>query len=116
MKKQTLILIVLSALFNFSCDTGNGNRNGNKRESTKIEYVCNCKETEKVSEFIQKSIKNANNMSDEEMEDVIEELQRTAVKINCQRKNITAIRDESGYIKELTHELDSCERIMSNIY
>jgi len=113
MKKQILILALtmLSGLLNFSCDNGNGNGN----ESIRAEYVCNCKQIEKVSEFIQTSIKNDNNMSDEEMEDVIEELHRTAVKVNCDRKNIKAIR-ESGSIKILTGKLDSCERIMSNIY
>ncbi|MBK7362699.1 MAG: hypothetical protein IPJ01_10425 [Micavibrio sp.] len=112
MKKQILILIVLSGLLNFSCD--NGNSNGN--ESIRAEYVCNCKQIEKVSEFIQTSIKNANNMSDEEMEDVIQELHRTAVKVNCQKKNIKAKRSEFGNITQLTQELDSCDKIMENIY
>lgn len=112
MKKQILILIVLSGLLNFSCD----NRNSNGGESTRVEYVCNCKQVEKVSQFIQTSIKNANNMSDEEMEDVIEELHRTAVKVNCEKKNIKAIRNEFGHITKLTQELDSCQRIMDNIY
>jgi hypothetical protein len=110
MKKQILILVALSGLLNFSCDNNNGNN-----ESVQLEYVCNCKQIEKVSDFIEKSIKNANNMSDEEMEDVIEELHRTAVKVNCDRKNIKAVR-EAGSIKILTGKLDSCERIMSNIY
>lgn len=112
MKKQILILIVLSGLLNFSCD----NENGGGHESTKANFVCNCEQTKKVSEFIQTSIKNANNMSDEEMEDVIQELHRTAVKVNCDRKNIKAIRDEFGHITKLTQELDSCDKIMENIY
>lgn len=114
MKKQILILALtmLSGLLNFSCDNGNGNGN----ESIRAEYVCNCKQIEKVSEFIQTSIKNANNMSDEEMEDVIEELHRTAVKVNCDKKNIKAKRGEFGHITQLTQELDSCERIMENIH
>jgi hypothetical protein len=37
-------------------------------------YGCSKTQQAKVSEFIQNSIKNANNMSDEEMEDVIVQL------------------------------------------
>jgi len=112
MKKQILILIVLSGLLNFSCDNPSSSNNG---ETVELEYVCNCKQTEKVSDFVQSSIKNSNNMSDEEMEDVIKELHRTAVKINCEQKNIKAVRD-NGHIKRLTQKLDSCEKIMANIY
>jgi hypothetical protein len=46
-------------------------------------YGCSPSQQKKVSEFIATSIKNANNMSDEEMEDVISQLERTAVHCNC---------------------------------
>ena len=46
-------------------------------------YDCSPSQQKKVSEFIATSIKNANNMSDEEMEDVIKQLEHTAVRCNC---------------------------------
>ena len=49
-------------------------------------YICDKEEKEKVEKFVSSNIKNANNMSDEEMEDVIEELTNTAIKINCRQK------------------------------
>ena len=49
-------------------------------------YVCDKQEKEKVEKFVSSNIKNANNMSDEEMEDVILELTETAIKINCRQK------------------------------
>ena len=114
MKKQILILMVLSALFNFSCEKKGGNSSNG--ESVNVEYVCNCKQIEKVSDFIQKSIRNANNTNNKEMEYVIDVLHRTAVKVNCDRKNIKAIRNSRGQITQLTQKLDSCDRIMENIY
>ena len=83
-----------------------------ERENVRVETVCNCKQSEKVAEFIKSSIKNANNMSDEEMEDVISELRYTAIKIYCPQKNVKAIRSQSGNIIRLTEPLDSCEQIM----
>jgi hypothetical protein len=112
MKKQILALILMSGLF-FSCDYGNVN---NGHESVELEYVCNCKQTEQVSDFIKSSIKNANNMNDEEMEDVIHELRITAVKVHCKQKNIKAIRNKYHNIVRVTQELDSCESLITNLY
>ena len=53
-------------------------------------YVCDKEEKEKVQNFVSSNIKNANNMSDEEMEDVIEELTDTAIKLNCRQKYLDA--------------------------
>lgn len=105
MKKLFSILLVSVTVLFTNCEPTN-------RESIKAEVVCNCQQRDKVAEFIQSSIKNANNMSDEEMEDVIRELRHTAVDIYCPKKNIKAIRRESGYIEQLVEPLDSCEQIM----
>lgn len=108
MKKLFSILLVSVVTLLFTnCEPTDRNR-----ESVKAEVVCNCEQREKVAEFIKSSIKNANNMSDEEMEDVIRELRHTAVDIYCPKKNIKAIRRESGYIEQLVEPLDSCEQIM----
>ena len=53
-------------------------------------YVCDKEEKQKVENFVSSNIKNANNMSDEEMEDVIRELTETAIKINCKQKYLDA--------------------------
>ena len=53
-------------------------------------YVCDKEEKQKVENFVSSNIKNANNMSDEEMEDVIRELTDTAIKINCKQKYLDA--------------------------
>lgn len=106
MKKIFSILLVSVTMLMFTnCEPTN-------RESIKVEVVCNCQQRDKVAAFIQNSIKNANNMSDEEMEDVIRELRHTAVGIYCPKKNVKAIRRESGYIEQLVEPLDSCEQIM----
>lgn len=50
-------------------------------------YYCGTEETaEKISKFMTDNIKSANNMSDEEMEDVVHELYISAVRIYCVKK------------------------------
>lgn len=77
MKK--LIVLITSVLF-ISC--------GEPPESkpTMMEcYICNANEKEKVANFLTKNIGPANNKSDEEMEDVIYELRKSAVKLYCRQ-------------------------------
>ena len=50
--------------------------------------ICNKAERDSVSAFIERSIKPANNMSDEEMEDVISQLEQTGIRIKCRTKYI----------------------------
>ena len=59
-------------------------------------YICNLEEKNKVSEFISKNMKDANNMSDEEMEDVIDQLEETGIRIHCKQKFI--LTDWNGNI------------------
>ena len=55
-------------------------------EEDRVSY-CGTEETsEKIAAFMTENIKEANNMSDEEMEDVVSELYRSAIKIYCVRK------------------------------
>jgi hypothetical protein len=51
-------------------------------------YVCDEQQRLQVADFISKNIKNANNMSDEEMEDVISELRDTGIKLYCRQEFI----------------------------
>lgn len=69
-------------------------------------YGCTKSQQVKVSEFIQGSIKNANNMSDEEMEDVIIQLERTAVKCNCNQYVVT-IHHEGDDMGEILNGSDT---------
>lgn len=98
MKKTSLLLIIISFI---SCD---------KQDS---EWVCSCEETQKVSSFITANMKNSNNMSDEEMEDVIKELRNTAIKINCHQEIMW--QSSSGEIDWQKTKLDSCETYQ-NLY
>ncbi len=71
-------------------------------------YACNCEQKAKVAEHIATSIKNANNMSDEEMEDVIEQLEKTYVHIICSQKIVKGTTNFEGDDFRAT-QLDSCE-------
>lgn len=63
--------------------------------------VCTCAQMAKVQEFVSLNVKAANNMSDEEMEDVIYELWKVGVMTTCPKRTVT-------YIDDLP-VLDSCE-------
>lgn len=67
-------------------------------------YVCSCEQRMKVQEFVERSIKPANNMSDEEMEDVVKQLYITGVEMNCENR---LIETDSNW-NPIT-PLDSCE-------
>lgn len=66
-------------------------------EYKKTCYVCDKEQREKVADFVSKNIKNANNMSDEEMEDVIKELRTTAIITYCDQRLVTV--DRKGNVK-----------------
>lgn len=72
-----------------------------------VEWVCSCEEQKKVADFVSKNTSAANNMSDEEMEDVITELRRTGVKLHCQQKLMW--QDGNGSINWEKEKLDSCQ-------
>lgn len=95
MKKVILILVCVITMI--SC------------EYQDSRSVCNCEEREKVATFISDNIKAANNMSDEEMEDVIYQLERTGVKTICHREVVWITREHRvNYNKE---KVDSCRSI-----
>ncbi len=69
--------------------------------------VCDCEGRKKVGEFMDRNIKGANNMSDEEMEDVLAQLYKSAVSINCRQKQL-----DYSFNGHLKSKLDSCETVM----
>lgn len=78
---------------------------------TKTVKVCDCEEKIKVTSFIQNSVKNANNMSDEEMEDVIRQLEYTGIRTICSDKLIQFKGCGYGCNNEIVTPLDSCESV-----
>lgn len=92
--KYSILFIVLC----FSC--------GPKRQEV---YVCTCAQRDSVKNFVERNIKPANNMADEEMEDVINELFRTGISLHCQ-KRIIETEPLSPFIP--ITKLDSCEFFM----
>lgn len=74
-------------------------------ETEKPFWVCNCEQQRAASEWVTKNMDAANNRSDEEMEDVIEQLQQTAVKLHCKFKNVVVITEGD---KIVSVPSDSC--------
>lgn len=77
--------------------------------SIENKYVCNCEEAKRAADFVATNLKASNNMSDEEMEDVIIELRRTGILLNCHQRQF--ICDQNGYPDWScpSNKLDSCE-------
>ena len=90
----TLILTVLLA----SCGT-----------RSVPDWFCYCDEQREIAEFISKNTKSSNNMSDEEMEDVILQLRKEGVKSFCHQKMVVKSRGDMVVNWDKTDPLDSCE-------
>lgn len=71
------VLYTLLCLVLFSCS-----------DKQTLCYVCDEQQRLQVADFVSKNIKNSNNMSDEEMEDVISELRNTGIKLYCRQEFI----------------------------
>jgi len=97
-------LIVLICAITVSC--------GDNKADTYPVYVCNCEQRDKVIDFLEKTISDANNMSDEEMEDVIIELRETAYKTICGITNIKGNYNSSSASHVFQLKKDSCNLIM----
>lgn len=96
--KNLFILVLLVTLF--SCS------------GKAPKYVCNCEQSSRVQAFVERSLAPANNKSDEEMEDVIRELFKTGVKLNCSQKLIDVADGEIDWTKTVPQP---CETIY-NLY
>lgn len=98
--KYSLFVCIL--VFLTSCDP--------TTKDQQLVFVCSCEQQQEVSKWVKESINNANNHSDEEMEDVIYQLEKTAVKLTCQQK-LKTIHYRNGNIVSV--EKDSCETIFN---
>ncbi len=79
-------------------------------ENQRLVWVCSCEQQKEVSKWVKESINSANNHSDEEMEDVIYQLERTAVRLTCLQQ-VRTIHYSTGGISSV--EKDSCESIFN---
>ena len=71
---KTNLLLILLSLISLSCSD----------RKTRC-YSCDRQESLKVADFVSNNIKDSNNMSDEEMEDVISELRKTGIRLYCRQ-------------------------------
>lgn len=84
-------LILLTTIVLFACElpAKEEKKEVIKEESYLVDrYACNCNQKQRLQEFLQITIKGANNMSDEEMEPVIQQLEYTAVRMICTEKPV----------------------------
>jgi hypothetical protein len=80
--------------------------------SQETRFVCDCEQKKQLQTFVKESIKPSNNMSDEEMEDVINQLSKDGIRIFCQQKPVWL--KYGGEIDWSKQKVDSCEAIMAS--
>ncbi len=90
------------------CSGGNDHPQVEKKPKTNkyLRYVCSCEQQARAASFVKETIKEANNMSDEEMEDVISQLERTSVRLHCSQKMVEYPIDSYQPL-----QVDSCQTI-----
>jgi hypothetical protein len=90
MKKIIPILLLITIVT--ACENG--------KEEIKYQMepciVCDSTELANARSFVSDNVKNANNMSDEEMEDVIEELTTSGLKLSCRRLPLKCYQEDDG--------------------
>ncbi len=77
-------------------------------------WVCTSQQKDQLQKFILESIKPANNMSDEEMEDVIDAIYRNGVKAICNCKSVKYSVKDGVIIK--VYNLDKDETLMERVW
>ena len=73
-------------------------------------FICDCEQQKQLQDFVKESVKPANNMSDEEMEDVISQLRKDGIMIYCKQKPVWI--KYGGDIDWEKQKLDTCQSIM----
>lgn len=89
--------------------------------TTEMRRVCTCEQRERVEGFMRATIADANNKSDEEMEDVVAELYRVAIELHCDPRAVRVTYNTAGFgerttIKSMSMkrgEIDSCMKVTS---
>ena len=92
--KNLLLVLIVSVLL-YSCSDSKEPQYEISRENC---TVCDSMELANARKFVSDNIKNANNMSDEEMEDVIEQLQWTSITLSCRKTQVTLENHNNTWI------------------
>lgn len=100
-----LLSLLFLVFFTFSCID-------RTTPSEEWRVVCTCEEMKNVKDDIKESILPSNNYSDEEMEDVISQLERTYINLNCPQRLVKGI----GKGVHFTPTPDSCMKVMPFYY
>lgn len=95
---MTKLIILIFATILFLCCK--------RPPAMQLAWGCNCKEQADAAKWVGEHIGTANNMSDEEMEDVIAQLQKTAIQLHCKRRMFMIAKSDGGSI--LSVPADSC--------
>lgn len=117
MNKLFITLVMINAVAisvaAFSCNQSA------QSESTSYQknlYVCDCEQKDKLETYLRESIADANNMSDEEMEDVIHQLRVDGYQTFCQLQPVWVKKTgEANWEWEVDFQKekqDSCKFIM----
>lgn len=96
-----ILVAIFFAVALSACDT--------TTERQVVVWACNCEEKAAAANWVGEHIGDANNHSDEEMEDVILQLQKTAVQLHCKRLQMQLSTDNAGNIRSAPN--DSCVTI-----
>lgn len=78
-------------------------------------HLCNCAQSEKVVDFVVKNTGPANNMSDEEMEDVIKRIETVGIRQYCPQRIFWEGNSGIDW-KDPRNNLDSCESVFTYVY
>lgn len=81
------------------------------RTETRRLYVCSPSQRQAAADWMTVNMKAANNMSDEEMEDVISELRKAAICLHCQSRDVVVECQSNGHITRIVSKLDSLEAV-----
>lgn len=107
--REDIILSITGFIMVMLIIVGCSNEQQQPKTFKRLMRVCTCEQQAKAANFMKETIKQANNMSDEEMEDVIYQLEQTAVRLHCPQKLMKYPQHENGLNEPLN--LDSCETV-----
>lgn len=103
MKK--IIILIFTAFLLYSCSDDS--------EKRVVFYEADSVGKQNIVKFIKETIGDANNKSDEEMEDVIEELRETGVKLYATQK-IMLKKDFNNYIQTKNDDITIFKMFIKN--
>lgn len=79
----------------------------------RLKWVCTCEQQKEVAKFVKETVGDANNMSDEEMEDVVKELKQTGIELHCGQRLMWTKRQHPWRVIPDSLKLGPCEVLMN---